>query len=210
MHACADVLTVLDNLRRHSWKKRRDKYTWKPVMCKAKCGMMQLVPNKRRKERKRCKAHARTKRDKWVPETDALVRAKLLEMGHEITGRYQEWPVGRLDKSADFSSRFRMHIDLAYQFDGMLIAVEVHGSAEHKHDEKTIARDKDKVAAWGDEVAAQSADAWPRCMGAIVTIWAPELVPEEDGGPLSEAEWERLVSDKIATHVLSALATARE
>lgn len=143
MHARSDVLKVQDTVCRHSMKKRRKTYTWKAVGCKVKCGMKQLVPNRRHKERRRCKVHTNTQRDKWVPETDALVRAKLKKMGHGVTDRYQEWPVGRLDKNADFSASFRLHIDLAYEFDGMLIAVEVHGSAEHKHDEKTIARDKD-------------------------------------------------------------------
>ena len=183
--------------------KRRSKYVWKITECNTKCGMKQLVTVKRRKERKRCRVHSRAKKqpDKWVRETAQQVETSLQTLQLQIQERFQEWPVGYRNGRKDFKAGFRMHVDLAYQVCDCLIGVEVHGGSEHKDDENTQRRDEDKSAAWKEEVAAQPDTAVPRCVGQILTIWAPEIVPKEHNGPLTTSAWRAWVNEQVQLHV---------
>lgn len=180
-------------------KKRRDKYAWLTADCF--CGIKQLIVKKNAPAHiTACWVHTEQAK-RWVPESAALVTRALQMLSLVLQDHFQEFPVGTRDVEGNFSKRMCFNIDLAFQVNNKLMAVEVHGGAEHIYDQETVLRDKNKQVAWGEEVDQQSDGALPRCVGQILVIWAPALVPAEDGGPKSRDQWEQWVHDIVVNHV---------
>lgn len=180
-------------------KKRREQYVWLTAHCH--CGIKQLIIEENAAAHDTvCLVHSE-KAKRWVPEAATLVIRALQILMLVLQDYFQELPVGTRDNASNFCTRMCFSIDLAFQVNNMLMAVEVHGGAEHVYDKDVIKRDKNKQLAWAEEVAQQSADASPRCVGPILVIWAPELVPASEGGRRLVSEWESWVHESVVWHV---------
>lgn len=183
--------------------KRFKDYKWQELACK-RCGMKQLVADQPHKLRK-CNVHCPKPR-KCVRGTAEAISRTLEEMGVQVQQIYQEFPLGtrRVGKHTcgDYSKELPQRIDFVYQVADRLFAVDVHGGNEHKYKEPTRKRDAQRMAAWDEEVQHQADDAFLRCVGTVLTIWAPKLVPTDQGGPVTAGkQWKAYVRSQVMRHV---------
>lgn len=180
-------------------ERRQTEFTWLVAWCH--CGIKQLIKREDAAAHETlCLVHS-VKAHKWVPQTMVIVMRVLHLMGLELQDHFQEWPVGTRNMKGKFTKRMKFRIDLVFRLHDRLMAIEVHGGAEHVNCKKAMRRDKRKKQAWDEEVAEQSATASPRCAGPILVIWAPSLVPDQEGGPMEESHWEHWVMHSVATHI---------
>ena len=180
-------------------QRRHQEFAWLSSGCH--CGIRQLIRKDRAaNHRTVCLVHS-SKAKKWVLRTFDVVRRALQCLCVLLQGDFAEWPLGTKDSQDNFCKRMKFKVDLVFQINGKLMAVEVHGGAEHRKCASTKKRDVKKQEAWDEEVAQQDPHAEPRCAGPILVVWAPKLVPCEFGGPKSEQAWEQWVFDAVRQHV---------
>lgn len=122
--------------------KRAKQYLCQEAKCH--CGVRQLIcKTSRTRNSLACNVHKKAA-GKSVRATAEIVSKVLKQMNVEFL-HFQEWPLGLRALTGLFRKGFVSKMDLVYQAQGCLFAVEVHGSKEHLDDPGAVSRDSQKA-----------------------------------------------------------------